>query len=113
VIVSRRFVVLVVLGTALSMLPVPATASNSRPVAVAARSCSIGNYHSYGYSYLTSLSVRNTSCGTGRHVAHRHGHISGWRCAKKRLDTSPVQYDDRETCTRGRAKVVWTFTQNT
>jgi hypothetical protein len=90
-----------------------AAGSTRRPVAVAARSCSIGNYYGYGYSYLTSLSVRNTNCGTGRYLARKHGHVRGWRCSKKRLDTSPVQYDDRETCTRRSAKVVWTFTQNT
>ena len=67
----------------------------------------------YGYSYLTSLTVRGTNCATGRGVVARHGHVPGWGCSKKRLATSPVQYDDRETCHSGSRQVVWTFTQNT
>jgi hypothetical protein len=90
-----------------------AAASIGAPLGQIAANCSIGTGRGYGYSYLTSLSVARTSCAVGRTVARHHGHVSGWKCTKKRLDTSPVQYDDRETCTSGRRLVRWTFTQNT
>jgi hypothetical protein len=99
----------------MSALPLAATASASSrgPIARAARNCSVGRGNGYGYSYLTSLTVHNTSCATGEHLAHKHGRVGGWHCSKKRLDTSPVQYDDRETCTSGSARVVWFFAQDT
>jgi hypothetical protein len=46
-------------------------------------------------------------------VVHKRGKLRGWHCSKKRLDTSPVQYDERVTCKSGRRLVKWTFTQNT
>jgi hypothetical protein len=101
------------LATAAALIFGAGTSAASAPRAHAAGSCNVGSGTGYGYSYLTSLTVRNTSCGTGKHLAKKHGNVSGWSCHKKRLDTSPVQYDDRETCTSGSAKVVWTFTQNT
>jgi hypothetical protein len=75
--------------------------------------CGVGSGLGYGYTYLTSLSVTHTSCATGRSVAKKHGHIRGWRCSTKRLATSPVQYQSRVTCTSGRRRVVWTYSQNT
>ncbi len=112
---SRRFLAGAVAASAMiaSALSASASASSSGPAARAAGSCSVGNGLGYGYSYLTSLTVSRTSCGTGKNLAHKHGRVSGWHCSRKRLDTSPVQYDDRETCTKGSIKVVWTFTQNT
>lgn len=106
----RRIIVLVVAGAALA---VAAVAAARTPVATIAGNCSVGSGEGYGYTYLTSLTVHNTNCSTGRHVAHKHGRVSGWHCGKHRLSTSPVQYQDRETCTNGSRKVVWTFTQNT
>jgi hypothetical protein len=79
----------------------------------AAASCGVGNGLGYGYSYLTSLSVSHISCATGRLVAKHHGHVIGWRCSKRILDRSPVQYDARVRCTRGVRTVIWTYTQNT
>ncbi len=78
-----------------------------------AGACSVGTGHGYGYSYLTSLKAFRTSCSTGRALAKRHGHEGGWSCKRIRLDTSPVQYDNRVTCLSGQRKVVWTYTQNT
>jgi hypothetical protein len=93
-------------------LALTATGAARTPVASAAGSCSVGSGYGYGYTYLTSLSVHNTSCSNGRHIVHKHGKVSGWHCNTQRLSTSPVQYQDRVTCTSGSAKVVWTFTQN-
>jgi hypothetical protein len=95
------------------LLWVVGSAAAQGPSAVAATGCGVGAGTGYGYSYLTSLTVRRTSCANGRTVVKHHGHVRGWSCQKKRLDTSPVQYDDRETCHRGARRVVWTFTQNT
>jgi hypothetical protein len=75
--------------------------------------CGIGSGREFGYTYLTSLSVTNTSCSTGTALAKRHGKESGWRCTTKRLATSPVQYQSRETCTDGSRQIVWAFSQNT
>jgi hypothetical protein len=96
------------------VLMVAGASSAQPPVARSAGStCGVGSGHGYGYTYLTFLWVYRTSCSTGKHVANHHGHVRGWRCAKKRLATSPVQYQERETCKRGRAEVQWTYTQNT
>jgi hypothetical protein len=107
----RTFVALVVVSLALAAAG-SATAARA-PVAHAAGKCSIGNSRSYGYTYLTFLWVYNTSCATGANVARHHGHVTGWHCVSTRLATSPVQYQERETCTQGRAQVQWTYTQNT
>ena len=90
-----------------------AVALAHQPVARTAASCGVGLGHGYGYTYLTSLKVYGTSCSTGRIVVKHHGRVSGWHCVKKRLDTSPVQYDERETCTSGARRVVWTYIQDT
>jgi hypothetical protein len=110
---SRRFSALVGVLTVTLLLAAVASAAARSPAAHAAQGCGVGAGKGYGYSYLTSLTVRQTSCATGRTVVKHHGHLSGWSCTKKRLDTSPVQYDDRETCHSGARQVVWTFTQNT
>jgi hypothetical protein len=82
------------------------------PVAHAAGSCGLGDPRGYGYSYLTSLWVKNTTCKLGRTIAKDHGHYSGWSCKKTTLDSSPVQYDARVTCTSGSRVVKYTYTQN-
>jgi hypothetical protein len=99
--------------TAAVSIGAAAGASAEAQPAHAARSCGVGSGQGYGYSYLTSLTVLRTSCSVGRNLAHHHGRVAGWRCAKKRLASSPVQYDDRVTCSRGARVVRWTFTQNT
>jgi hypothetical protein len=83
------------------------------PSAHAAGSCNVGSGRNDGYSYVTSLSVRRTSCARGMTLVKHHGHLRGWGCKKKLLDKSPVQYDARMTCHSGAKQVVWTFTQNT
>ncbi|MGH2913946.1 MAG: hypothetical protein ACRDMX_03055 [Solirubrobacteraceae bacterium] len=83
------------------------------PAAQMAGGCSVGEGHGYGYSYLTSLHTRRISCNGARTVVRHHGHMRGWRCQFKRLDTSPVQYDSRATCTSRGRQIVWTYTQNT
>jgi hypothetical protein len=98
----------------LSLATLPALAA-ARPSVRAhvARGCSVGSGHGYGYSYLTSLRVSHTSCATGRVIARHHGRVRGWSCTRRRLDSSPVQYDERVSCRSGRRQVVWTYTENT
>jgi hypothetical protein len=105
-----RFLVLV--GAASLALIVASGALAHSPVAQTAGGCSY-NWRNYGYSYLDKLTVKRTSCKTGRKVAHHHGHLRGWHCTKKRLDTSSFQYNDRVTCKSGARQVMWVFTQNT
>jgi len=96
------------------MVGVPAAATAvASPVAHAARSCGVGGGKGYGYTYLTSLTVKKTSCANGKHLVHHHGHISGWHCSQKTIDHAPGIYDARKTCTSGNRKVIWTFQQNT
>jgi hypothetical protein len=87
-------------------------ASASGPVAHVAGTCGMGNTRGYGYSYLTSLWVKNTSCKLGRTIAKDHGRYSGWSCKKTTLDSSRVQYDARVTCTSGSREVKYTYTEN-
>jgi hypothetical protein len=105
-----RFSVLLVAASLALIVAAAATAHS--PVARAAGGCSY-NGRAYGYSYLDKLTVRRTSCRTGRRVAHHHGHQRGWHCTRKRLATSSFQYDEQVTCKSGGRQVKWTFTQNT
>jgi hypothetical protein len=89
------------------------TASGGAAVARVAKACSVGSGQGFGYTYLTSLTQSGTSCSTATSLARAHGRKSGWHCGVKRLATSPIQYQDRETCTSGTRRVVWVFTQNT
>jgi hypothetical protein len=104
---------LLAVPAAIAVLALGAASAGGAPLAHAARSCPVGSGQGYGYSYLTSLKVFNTTCAVGRTVARHHGHVRGWHCRTRRLDTSPVQYDDSVSCTSGRRLVRWTFTQNT
>jgi hypothetical protein len=93
-----------------------ATAGAHTPVARAAAKtvrCGVGTGRNFGYTYLTSLSARGTSCAAATTLAKHHGNESGWRCTIKRLETSPIQYQSRKTCNDGSRQVVWGFTQNT
>jgi hypothetical protein len=102
----------IVLATSVVVLATAAVAPASPPRAGTASGCGVGRGQGFGYTYLTSLSVKGIGCASGRSVVkHRGGR--GWRCAKQRLASSPVQYDDRETCKSGSRQVQWTFTQDT
>jgi hypothetical protein len=104
---------LVVLLVSSGTLLIATGALAHSPRAAAAGSCNVGAGKGYGYTYLTSLKVTNTSCTTGQTVAKHHGRVTGWKCSTARLATSPVQYESRVTCKAGSRQVVWTFSQNT
>jgi hypothetical protein len=108
--------------------PLAATASatstaSASPRARAARSCPTPPYP--GDGYFTSLSVSNTSCGSGSKLAvayyrcrTRHGkagrctsRVLGYRCSEVR-HSIPTEIVARVTCTNGRARVIHTYQQN-
>lgn len=107
------------LSGVLALAAAGTAAAGESPGVSAAGKCHLSSHfqrHS-GPSYVTSLSVRRTSCRTGKAVVrsyHRHrGHVSGWSCHRRILDRSPAQYDARVTCRRGGKRAVWTYTENT
>jgi hypothetical protein len=104
-----------VAAAAAAALVFSAPASSHQPRARASSTCPLSrkDWTSFGYSYMEKLWVYGASCGTGRYVAKKHGHVKGWRCSQQTLDKSPVQYNAKDTCTSGRQKVVWQYTQNT
>jgi hypothetical protein len=106
-----RLSILIVASFAALALTVAAT-STAKPRAQAAKSCFFRG-RNYRYSYLTGLYVRNTSCDTGRYVAHKHGNARGWTCHQSVTAKSKFQYDANEYCKSGRRQVTWSFTQNT
>ena len=91
----------------------------------AARTCSPPRYP--GSGYFTSLSVRGTSCATGRRVAlawyrcrvrsggptgRCHSRVLGYSCRERRTSI-PTEIDARVTCRRSGATVVHTYQQDT
>jgi uncharacterized membrane protein len=100
----------VLAGASAALLGTTAAVAH-QSVARTATTCGVGNGKGYGYTYLTTLAVHGTSCGAGKSVVKSRG--KGWKCAKKRLNTSPVQYEERQSCTSGSRSVVWTYSQNT
>jgi hypothetical protein len=103
-------------------------AGAASPQVQAARSCHLSTHDQrhLGASYVTSLSVRHTSCSNGKAVVRAYqacrrahgwkgkcGHrVKGFSCSRHILDSSPVQYDAKVTCRRGGKRVTHTYTQN-
>lgn len=96
----------------------------ARPLAHAARTCSSPQYP--GTGYFTSLSVKGTSCSTGRKVELayyrcrvRHGAagrcsggVLGFSCSEHR-NSIPTEIDARVTCRHRKEEVVHTYQQDT
>jgi hypothetical protein len=91
------------------------------PVATASKTCSIGDSRSYGTTYVTAISVRNTSCRNGRRLirafhACRPGKkgkcpsVKGYSCSEKRT-TGTTQYYSTVTCRKGDKTVKHDYTQ--
>jgi hypothetical protein len=110
---------------ALLALTVGGASAGASPQAHAARKCSIpGNGQQSGGIYFTSLSVKRTSCGTGRAVekafqkcrkgprGHCHHRVKGFACKEHRAGIQ-VQFDSSVSCKRGSKRVHFTYTQNT
>jgi len=114
-----RLTILVALLTAAVVLAPSASAAG--PVATASKTCSIGDSRSYGTTYVTSISVSNTSCRNGRRLirafhACRPGKsgkcpsVKGYSCSEKR-EKGVTGYDSRVTCRKGSRVVKHSYTQ--
>lgn len=95
----------------------------------AAKSCNIsGKERKLGATYVTSLTVTKTTCGTGEAVvkafhqcrlkngkAGRCGKKvkNGWSCSESRKNAIPTQYDASATCSKGKKRVKHKYTQFT
>jgi hypothetical protein len=97
----------------------------AEPQAHAAGKCNIsGEQRSFGTTYVTSISVKNTSCRTGKAVVrafHKcrkgprgrcHHKVKRFSCSERRSGIA-VQFNSSVTCKRGRKVVKHTYTQNT
>jgi hypothetical protein len=125
-----RFRLIASLATLALLVAVAATATAGAAPA-AKRSCHLSSHDQrhLGASYVTSLSVRHTSCSKGKKVTkaynkcrHRHGGanghchqaVKGYRCSENRFDVLPgVQYSAKVKCHNGKRRVRFTYTENT
>jgi hypothetical protein len=114
------------LTTALALLiaiVVLAPGASAGPVAHASKSCDPGDERSYGTTYVTAISVSNTSCRNGKRLvrafhACRPGKsgkcpsVKGYSCSEKRT-TGRTQYYSSVTCRKGSRTVKHDYTQYT
>src|SRR3954449_10419630 len=107
---------------------IAAGGAGASPQVHAARSCHLSAHEQrhLGASYVTSLSVRHTSCSNGKAVVRAYqkcrrahgwkgkcGHrVKGYKCARHITASSPVQYDAKVSCRRGGKRVWHHYTQN-
>ena len=129
----RRLTPTCVLLATLAVLAVPVAApgqdAGSGPTAQAsARRChlSVREQRHLGTTYVTSLSVRITTCRNAKrivrayHACRRvHGGkdgrctgVFGYRCRERRFNKSRLSYDARARCAKGARRVWHTYTQN-
>jgi hypothetical protein len=84
----------------------------------------VGDTRSYGTTYVTAISVSNTSCRAGRKVIRafhacrpgksgKCGGVLGYTCSEKRYDKIKTQYSSNVTCHKGDKTVKHTYTQFT
>lgn len=120
---------LALLATAACLVATPAVpAAGAGPTATAAATCSVGSGRHMGPTYLLRLSVRGTSCRTGKRVVRafygcrvRHGgadgrcrsRVLGFRCSERRSSAIRTQFDARVSCAKGSARVSHSYTQFT
>jgi hypothetical protein len=118
-----RLLCLLALLAACAVMLAPA-ASAASPSATAAKGCSIGDSRSYGTSYVLKISVRGTSCRSGKRLIRafhdcrpgksgRCSRVSRYSCSESRFDRISTQYSSRVTCRRGDRVVKHTYQQFT
>src|SRR3954447_9500584 len=114
----KPFVTLAVLLAAACAVPAAAQGSAS-----AATTCHTPRYP--GSGYFTSLSVKGTTCTTGKKVALAYYHcrlehgrkgrcthkVLGYGCSEHR-ESIATEIDARVTCKRGAKRVTHTYQQN-
>jgi hypothetical protein len=116
-------------STAVVMIALTTAAmASAQPVAHAATTCHVGSqYNKLGPTYVESLHVSRTSCATGMNViraynscrlkaggrkGYCHTKVFGFSCSEHRSQ-SPTQFIASARCTKGRAVVTFTYTENT
>jgi hypothetical protein len=111
---------------ALLALATAGGASAGAPQARAAGNCHLSTYEQrhMGATYVTSLRVKRTSCGTGKAVVRAfnkcrkgprgrcHRKVKRFSCSERRSGVS-VQFNSTVNCKRGGKRVHFTYTQNT
>jgi len=101
-----------------------ASSAHAGPIAGASKTCARGDERSYGTTYVTAISVSNTSCRNGRKLirafhACRPGKsgkcssVSGYSCSEHRYNKGRISYDSNVTCRKGSKTVKHTYTQFT
>lgn len=109
---------------ALALLAAAPAASGDGPTASASRTCSVGDYMSYGTTYLHWIRASNVRCRRARRLVRafhrcrqgakgRCGRVDGYNCSENRFNKSRFQYDSVATCRRGGKVVKHKYTQNT
>ena len=112
---SRLIGSLAVLATVTALLALAPAAS--------AKGCRVGDYDSYGTTYVTSISVSGTSCRSGRTLIRafhacrpgktgRCSSVKGYSCSESR-HKGRISYDSRVICRKGGKTVKHKYTQNT
>jgi hypothetical protein len=90
--------------------------------AASAKGCSVGDERSYGTTYVLKISVKNTSCRTGKKLIRafhacrpgksgRCDRVRRYSCSESRFNRGATSYDSRVTCKRGGKTVKHTYTQ--
>jgi hypothetical protein len=101
-----------------------APTAGADPVASASKRCSVGDERSYGTTYVTYISVSNTSCRNGKKLIRAYhacrpgksgkcSSVSGYSCSERRYNKGPASYDSNVTCKKGDKTVKHTYTQFT
>jgi hypothetical protein len=117
------------LATAIPVTFSAAALASSQPLAHAAGGCNLaGKYRSLGPTYAEKLSVSGTTCGTGEKVitaynkcrlkaggakGYCHSRVLGYGCSEKRPETSPIQFIALVSCSAGRHRITFTYSENT
>jgi len=126
---STSFIAVIAGVASLLAIASVSPAARTRPLAHTATSCplSVSEQRHLGPSYVTSLSVRGTSCSSGKHLVRAyyscrvhsggargtcHRTVLGYHCHETRSGIS-VQFDARVSCVNGSRRVNHTYTQNT
>jgi hypothetical protein len=118
---ARPLTVLAAIAAVAALAP---AASAAGPDATASKGCDIGTGRGYGTTYVTSISVRGTSCRSGKRLIRsfhgcrpgksgRCGRVRGYSCSERRFDKIRTQYSSRVTCRDGGKVVKHTYQQNT
>ena len=115
----RLTIACAVLAVALAAL---APSAGAHPAGAAAKGCSRGDERSYGTTYVTAISVSNTSCRNGRSLIRAYhacrpgksgkcSSVKGYSCSERRYNKGRTSYDSDVTCHKGGKTIKHTYVQ--